>query len=140
MRILAAVAILLVTGVARAAEPATEAAQTYRITTQGSTGEVKAGATGRVVVVLEAVGKVHVDPRAPLKVTLTSSDGLKLAKDRLGHADAVDPKAEMPRFEVPFTATGKGRQEARAKLDFFLCSDAWCVKQTREVTFPVQVL
>jgi hypothetical protein len=82
---------------------------------------------------------VHVDPRAPLKVTLTATEGLRLEKEKLGQKDAVDPKAEMPRFEVPFLAREKGKQEARAKLDFFLCSDQWCVKQTREVSVAVDV-
>jgi hypothetical protein len=136
--ILLAAATLVAAGSARA-EPGADAAQTYRIVTQGSTVEVKAGGSGRIVIALEATGKVHVHPEAPLKVTLTSTGGLQLAKEKLGHADAVDPKAEMPRFEVPFVARGKGKQEAKAKLDFFLCSDAWCAKQVRDVTVAVDV-
>jgi hypothetical protein len=136
MRTLALV-LLLAAGAARA-EPGDDAAKSYRVLTDGSTAQVKAGGPGKLVVALEPLAKVHVDPRAPLKVTLSSS-GLKLSKDRLGHQDAVDPKAEMPRFEVPFVAGAKGRQEAIAKLDFFLCSDSWCVKQTRDVTIAVDV-
>jgi hypothetical protein len=138
MRPVLLAAALLLASAARAADPG-DAATTYRVTAQGSTAEVKAGKEGKIVLVFEALGKVHVDPRAPLKITLSSTPGLKLGKEKLAHQDAVDAKAEMPRFEVPFTAVAKGKQEAKAKLDFFLCSDAWCVKQTREVAVAVDV-
>ena len=63
----------------------------------------------------------------------------KLAKAELGRADAVDPRADNPRFEVPFTAAAPGRHEARVSLDFYVCTDAWCVRQTRTVAIPVDV-
>jgi hypothetical protein len=138
-RALAALALLAAAATGRAAEPGDEAARSYRVTTEGSTVAVKAGGSGRIVIAVEPLARVHVDPRAPLKVTLTATEGLRLEKEKLGQKDAVDPKAEMPRFEVPFLAREKGTQEARAKLDFFLCSDQWCVKQTREVSVAVDV-
>ena len=138
-RTLALLALLAAAAAGRAAEPGDEAARAYRISTEGSTASVQAGGSGRIVIAVEPVAKVHVDPRAPLKITLVATEGLRLEKEKLGQKDAVDPKAEMPRFEVPFLARAKGKQEARAKLDFFLCSDQWCVKQTREVAVAVDV-
>ncbi len=58
---------------------------------------------------------------------------------QLGHADAVDPRADGPRFEVPFTAVAAGAQEVRARLEFFICSDQWCMKQVRELAAAVDV-
>ncbi len=81
----------------------------------------------------------HVHPAAPLKIALSATPGLKLERDALGHKDAVDPKADGPRFEVPFSAAQAGAQEVRAKVDFFICSDQWCVKQSRDVTVAVDV-
>jgi hypothetical protein len=72
-------------------------------------------------------------------VTLTATPGLKLGKEKLGRADVLDPKAGAPRFEVPFTAAAAGAQEATAKVDFFICSDTWCVKQIRDVKVAVSV-
>jgi hypothetical protein len=133
-------ALVLSTAVlARAADPGAEAAKSYRISTSGSTAEVKAGGTGTFVLAIEPIGKVHVHPQAPLKITLEATSGITLAKTQLGHGDAVDPKAEGPRFEVPFTAAAPGNGEAKAKLDFFICSDLWCVKQTQNVVVPVNV-
>ena len=138
IRVLAAVALLVVAAGVRAGDPAAEAAKSYRIETQGTTAEVKAGGKGTLVVAIVPVAEVHVHPQAPLKITLEAR-GLTLEKTSLGHKDAVDPKAEAPRFEIPFAAAAAGKQEAKAKLDFFICSDQWCVKQTRDVTVAVNV-
>ncbi len=133
-------AALAIPPAARAADTAAaDAAKSYRIVTDGSTQAVKAGGKGKLVLFIEPVARVHVHPQAPLKITLESSEGLKLEKATLGHADAADPKAEAPRFEVPFLAAAAGKQQARAKLDFFICSDQWCVKQVRDVVVPVEV-
>jgi hypothetical protein len=140
MRPLALVLALLAAPLARAADPAADAAaRSYRIDTGGTTRELKAGAAGTLVLAIVPLEKTHVHPQAPLKILLDSTKGLALAKTQLGHKDAVDPKAEGPRFEVPFTASAAGRQEAHAKVDFFICSDQWCVKQTRDVVVPVVV-
>ncbi|WP_242361138.1 hypothetical protein [Anaeromyxobacter sp. SG17] len=138
IRALVAVALVVAAPLARAADPAADAARSYRIDTQGSTTDVKAGGKGTLVLAIVPLEKVHVHPQAPLKITLEAR-GLTLAKTSLGHKDAQDPKAEAPRFEVPFVASAAGKQEAKAKLDFFICSDQWCVKQTRDVAVAVNV-
>jgi hypothetical protein len=135
---LAALALLALAPLARAAEPGADAAKSYRIETAGTTEKVGVGKPGLLVLSIVPVEKVHVDSRAPLKVTLEATPGLKLSKTTLGKTDPVDPKAEGRRFEVPFVAEAAGKHEARAKLDFFVCSDQWCVKQVRDVTVAVE--
>jgi hypothetical protein len=124
---------------ARAVDPGADAARSYRLGTEGTTRTLGAGGTGKVVLTIVPEKGTHVHPAAPLRITLASTPGIKLSKEQLGHGDAVDPKAEGPRFEVPFSAVVAGAQEARAKVDFFICSDAWCVKQSREVAVSIQV-
>ncbi len=136
---LAAAAAALVAAPARAADPSAEAAKSYRIDTAGSTERLAPGGKGTLVLSIVPLAKVHVHPDAPLKITLESTPGLKLEKTTLGKADPVDPKADGRRFEVPFVAQAAGRQEARAKLDFFVCSDQWCVKQVKDVAVTVDV-
>jgi len=137
MRLLALSCLLAATPVARA-DPSAEAAVSYRLDTAGSTTAVAPGGQGKLVLAIVTAEKIHVHPQAPLKITL-EAPGLELAKATLGHKDAVDPAAEGPRFEVPFTAKAAGAQVAKAKLDFFVCSDRWCVKQSKELAFTVQV-
>ncbi len=136
----AVLAAAVAAGPARAADPGGEAARSYRLETAGTTQSLKVGEKGKLVLSIEPLEPgIHIHPQAPLKIRLEASAGLKLAKAQLGHADAVDPKAAGRRFEVPFTATAAGKQEGRATLDFFVCSDTWCVKQARQVTLPVDV-
>ncbi len=131
--------LALLVATAAAADPGSDAARSYRIETEGSTLQLSAGAQGKLVVTIVPLNGTHVHPAAPLKIALSGTPGLKLSKDVLGHKDALDPKADGPRFEVPFTAAQAGAQEARAKVDFFLCSDEWCAKQSRDVTVAVAV-
>ncbi len=133
-------ALLAAAPAALAADPGEEAARSYRVVTDGSTRTARVGEKGRLVLFIEPLQKVHVHPQAPLKITIDAPAGLKVDKSELGHKDAVDPKAEAPRFDVAFTAVAKGRQEAKAHLDFFICSDTWCVKQVRSVVLPVDVM
>lgn len=135
---LVAAALLAAAPAVLAADASADAAKSYRVETAGSTEKVRVGQQGLLVLSIVPVEKIHVDPRAPLKITLEASPGLKLSKSSLGKADPVDPKAEGRRFEVPFVAEKAGKHEARAKLDFFVCSDQWCVKQVRDVTVVVE--
>ncbi len=138
-RLALAVALLALAPPSRAGEPGDDAARSYRIVTDGSTLSLPVGGKGRLVLFIEPLQKVHVHPQAPLKIRIEAPAGLTFQKTELGHKDAVDPKAEAPRFEVPFAAATRGRHEARATLDFFICSDSWCVKQVKSVAFPVDV-
>jgi hypothetical protein len=135
---LAALAALAVPW-ATLADPAADAAKSYRLETAGTTETLRTGEKGTFVLSIVPVGKVHVHPQAPLKISLEATPGLKLEKTSLGKADPVDPKADGRRFEVPFVAQAAGKQEAKAKVDFFICSDQWCVKQVRDVSVAVNV-
>lgn len=133
-------ALTLASAPAFAADPAAVAAGAYSIETAGSTARVGSGQEGKLVVVIQATAAGwHVHPQAPVKVKFRAPPGLKLAKAELSRRDAVNPGAESPRFEAPFVATAAGRQEARADVDFFICSADACVKQTRTVTIAVDV-
>lgn len=132
-----ALAALFAAPPVRADKAAEEAAKAYRI--EAPAVAAKAGAPAKLVLSIVPVGKTHVHPQAPLKITLAAPAALALSKSTLGHKDAVDPKAEGPRFEVPFTASAAGAHEVKAKVDFFICSDQWCVKQVRDVVVPVAV-
>jgi hypothetical protein len=123
-----------------AADPAADAAQAYTLDTSASTATAKVGGPGKLVLVIKPKGPAwHVHPQAPLKIRFEAPAALQLAKADLGRKDAVDPKAEEPRFEAPFVATVAGEQPAKANVDFFICSDTACVKQTRTVAIAVSV-
>ncbi len=123
---------------ARAAEPAADAAKTYSLQATAEPAALKAGAVGTLRLAIAPTGSVHVDPKAPLKVSLSATPGLTLPRAQLGRPDAVQAGTGV-KFELPFTAAAAGKQELKAKLDFFVCTDQWCVKQVRDVTVAVDV-
>ena len=141
MRLVALVPAIAVAlaGSAFAADPAADAANAYSLDPGASTTSVKVGDPGKLVLVIRPKAPAwHVDPRAPLKIRF-DAPSLKIEKAELARRDAVDPKAEEPRFETAFVAASAGSQEAKAVADFFICSDSACVKQTRTVAIPVSV-
>jgi hypothetical protein len=121
-------------------DPAVAAAQAYTLDTSPSTASTKVGEAGKLVVVIKPKApEWHVHPQAPLKIHFDVPPALKLQKTDLGRKDAVDPKAEEPRFEAAYVAAAPGAQQAKANVDFFICSDTACVKQARSVPITVSV-
>jgi hypothetical protein len=116
------------------------AASTYKVVTDGSSRTLKVGETGKVVVAVEPLEKgIHVNREFPLKYKVEPSAGLRVARSELKRGDAVDPDAENPRFEIPVTAGAKGQQQVVVQMRFAICSDAWCVPQSKTVTVPIDV-
>jgi hypothetical protein len=134
------VALALAAAAPALAVDGASAASTYRIVTDGSTGSLRVGEKGRVVVAVDPLEKgIHVNREFPLKYKVEPSAGLRVDKTELKRADAVDPGADNPRFEIPVSAGASGRQQVVVQMRFAICSDSWCVPQTRTVTVPIDV-
>ncbi len=122
------------------AADAPDPAKTYRVSTDGSTRALEVGKKGKVVVDVVPLEKgIHVNREFPLKYKVEPSAGLKVEKLEWKRGDAVDPNADNPRFEIPVVASAKGKQQVVVQMRFAICSDAWCVPQTKTVTVPVEV-
>jgi hypothetical protein len=61
---------------------------------------------------------------APVLVRL-SGTGVELVRRLYRREDAVDPRAEAPRFEIPFRAPAAGAH-VDAELTFYICRAARC--------------
>ena len=85
----------------------------YTLDTTGSARSLARGQKGNLVVAIRPKAPWHVDPRAPLSLKLETPPGLVAEKASAGRKDAVDPKAEIPRFELPVTAAAAGAQDGR---------------------------
>jgi hypothetical protein len=124
---------------ARATDGA-NAASTYKVVTDGSSRTLVLGKKGKVVVDVVPLEKgIHVNRDFPLRYKVAPSDGIQIDKVEWKREDAVDPKAENPSFEIPFTAVAKGGQQVTVQMRFAICSDAWCVPQTKTVTVSIDV-
>jgi hypothetical protein len=135
-RIALAAALLAATAALAAPDAAKDG---YRLETAPPAQALKVGETGKLSLAIHAQAPWHVDPRAPLTIKLEPTAGLNAPKPSLTRKDAVDPKAEVPRFEIPVTAAAAGAQEAKAHLKFFLCRETICEQRTRTVAIPVTV-
>ena len=142
MRNLMSVLMLLSVMSARAE---TDVASFYEVTTQGSSTKLKAGEVGKVVIAIKAKNGAHVSDEAPLRIELSSKESA-LEKQKLTLADAVNPKKDGegnypdPRFEVNFTPSSHGPTTVEAKMTFFICTEKLCSRQTKNLTFPVEVM
>jgi hypothetical protein len=123
---------------AGAADPAADVASTYAVRASAEPASLRVGAAGTLRLSVEPSGAVHVDPKAPIKVTLAATPGLTLPRAQLGRPDAVAAGAGVS-FLAPFTAAAAGPQEVKVRLDFFVCTDQWCVKQVRDLAVAVDV-
>jgi hypothetical protein len=123
---------------ARSADPAADAAASYAVRAVAEPASLARGATGTLRLAIEPTGTVHVDPKAPIQVTLIPTAGLTLAKAKLGRAEATPAGAGVV-FLVPYTAAAAGPQAVKVKLDFFVCTEQWCVKQVRDLSVAVDV-
>jgi len=139
IRIALTVAALLAIPAARAQAPDDSGADGYAIEAAAPRRPLRVGEKGKVLLVIRAKAPWHVDPRAPLTIKLEMPAGLTVEKAQLSRKDAVDAKAEFPRFEVPVTAAAAGKQEAKAHLKFFLCRDTICAQQQKTVALAVTV-
>jgi len=116
------------------------AASTYKVVTDGSSRTLEVGRRGKVVVDVVPLEKgIHVNRDFPLRYRVEPSAGLKVDKVEWKREDAVDPKAENPSFEIPVTAAARGPQQVSVQMRFAICSDAWCVPQTKTVTVAIDV-
>lgn len=127
--------ISLLLALALAAEP--EAPSFYEVTTAGSTTRLKAGESGTLVIAITPKNGAHISDEAPLKIELSSREST-FPKSRLSLADSTQ-KGD-PRFEIAFTPTAQGPTSVEAKMTFFVCAEKQCTRQTKTLSFPVEVL
>ena len=134
-------ALALAPAVLARAEPRTaEAAKSYRIETTGTTARSRR----------EGRGRSSSPSSRSRRCTSTRRRRSRSRSRRAGldaREDVARPQAtpSIPKAEGAALRDARsrprrpGKQEAKAKLDFFICSDQWCVKQTRDVTVAVNV-
>jgi hypothetical protein len=77
-------------------------------------------------------------PDGPLLVRLTG-DGLKLPRLSFERDDAVDPRADVPRFELPIVAGARGPAHLTAACTFYLCQGARCRPVETSTTWTLTI-
>ena len=115
-----------------------DVAGTYRIETS-KVLKVKKGEKGQARVAVVPRSDAHVSPDAPLTMIVSAGPALDLPKPKLGRTDAKPTEVKGVEFEVPFVGKQPGKDELKAQMTFFICTEKLCERQKREVALAVVV-
>jgi hypothetical protein len=121
------------------ADAHTDAAKAYKIETSQAPLKVKKGEKGEARVTVVPRSDAHVSPDAPLSVTVSAGPALELPKQKLGRPDAKATEAKGVEFDLPFVGKQPGKDELKAQVTFFICTEKVCERQKREVALAVVV-
>jgi hypothetical protein len=116
-----------------------DAAKAYKIETSQAPLKVKKGEKGQAKVTVVPRSDAHVSPEAPLSVIVSAGPALELPKQKLGRPDAKATEAKGVEFDVPFVGKQAGKDELKAQVTFFICTEKLCERQKREVALAVVV-
>jgi hypothetical protein len=88
---------------------------------------VVAGEPGGTLPIAIAVDRgLAISKDAGLVLDLVPEGALEVKRRRLGRADAVDPDAESPRFQIALRADAAGDYRVRVHVRFWLCGQKTC--------------
>ncbi|MBK9030675.1 MAG: hypothetical protein IPL61_04940 [Myxococcales bacterium] len=96
------------------------------------------GAAAVSVALVPGPGRV-VSTDGPVRIALDADAGLGLPRRRYLRADAADPAADAPRFDVKVRAQAAGAHALAIEARFWLCARQTCrpIVATRAVTITV---
>ena len=120
------------------ASPSAFADEGYELS-QPPAPPVKAGKKTSLSLTVLPHGGYRLLADGPVELRLTG-EGIRLPRPALHREDAVDPRAEAPRFELPLEANKPGPANVAAECTFYLCKESRCrpvvttVRWTLEVT------
>jgi hypothetical protein len=125
-------ALILLGAVAHAADD-----QGYELV-QAPPPSIKAGKKASLSLTLLPHGGYRLMADGPVELRLTG-EGVKLPRPALHREDAVDARAEAPRFELPLTAERAGSAAVAADCTFYLCRDTRCRPVTTTVRWTLTI-
>ncbi|MDB4954529.1 MAG: hypothetical protein JWO36_2098 [Myxococcales bacterium] len=101
--------------------------------------EIQSGTSGSLVVSLAIDRGLAISKDAAIILDLAPEGALAVKRRRLGRADAVDPDAEAPRFQVAVHADVPGDFALKLHLRFWLCGNKSCRPIDARRTIAVSV-
>jgi len=81
----------------------------------------------------------HVNPDAPITLSLTTPAGITTTKAKLGRADLAKSTAESAQFDIPLQASEAGKKVLNAEAKFVLCQASACKPVKETVAFNLDV-
>ncbi|MEK7705907.1 MAG: hypothetical protein AAB426_13175 [Myxococcota bacterium] len=109
----------------------------YELATGVVPSPLAAGGEGRVRLTITPHAPWVLKMVTPLKITLTPSTALTLAKTELGKDDVEDAISAAKTFGTAVKASSAGAHKVDAALSFFLCTDEICQRYETSATIAV---
>ena len=82
----------------------------------------------------------HVNPSAPITLSVSAGDGVTTGKVKQGRTDLVQSTNEVARFDIPLEASQSGQKTLSAEAKFVLCQASACKPVKDTVTFNLLVV
>lgn len=121
-------------------EPALAAPDEYRVDIVSAETIERGSEAGASLTIEPAAGR-QVSRDGPLQIDLVvdPGQGLRLDRHRLRLADAADPAADAPRFEIRYAGEREGSYAVAIDLRFWICGARTCrpVRERRTVRVVV---
>ena len=113
----------------------------HELRTSGAV-ELAPGARGAASLTIVPAAGRRLAAEAPLslRVSVSPASGLKLVRRRYGLADAADPRAEAPRFDLGIEAVAPGSYTVSVDARFWICMVRTCRAVRDRVEIPVTVV
>ena len=102
--------------------------------------ELPSGTSGTLALSIAIDRGLTISKDGGLILDLAPEGALTVKRRRLGRADAVDPDAEAPRFQIPVHGEGSGDFALKVHVRFWLCGDKVCRPIDARRTIAVTVV
>ena len=112
-------------------------AETFSI--EQNSPEIAVGAPGKASLTVVGKNGWHVNPDAPITLTLMAEPGVTLSKAKMTRGDLVESSKERARFDVGFTSATAGKKKITADTRFVMCQEQACKPVKETVTLAVAV-
>lgn len=108
----------------------------------GAPAPLVVGQTGALSLTVAPAPGRRIDRDAPfsLRISLAPAAGLVASKRRYALADAADPRAEAPRFDLGLEARTVGDYRAVLDLRLWVCAAKTCVPVRETLAVPISVI
>ncbi len=136
MRLVAVLAVLLL-----AAPAAAEGVSPEFTLVPGDPVDAAVGAQASAsLTVSPAAGySLHKGAGVTVRLSLEPAQGVKLPRRRLSRDDAADPRADAPRFDLPFVGEASGAYTLRADVRFWVCGKRTCRPARGQAQIPIVI-
>jgi hypothetical protein len=98
--------------------------------------QLGAAASASLTISPAAGYSLHKGVGVTIRLSVEPAQGVKLPRRRLSRDDAADPRADAPRFDLPFSGEAAGAYTLRADVRFWVCGKRTCRPARGQVQIP----